>query len=182
MLEYLLGYIREVWVNNMSKKIFIGLCFVLFVFSVIFTFQSYAYFSTTVTGQGRVTFASWDFEANDSPISFTTDLGDLYPGIDKSFQVKLGAIGSDVPVNYTVTFSYPNNIPSNLKFYRDAAKQNEINLNGGTVSGVLSAGTETVITIYYDWPYGSAAEEYVPGTAWFNMTISGRQTDPSGGA
>ena len=165
-----------------NKKAFLILCIALFIFSVVFTMKTYSYFSTRVTGTGHVTFATWSFKANSEPISFTTDLGDLYPGIDKSFQLRLSAVGSEVPVNYTITFNYPNNIPANLKFYKDASKQQQINLNGGTVSGVLQAGTETVITIYYDWPYGSTAEEYVPGTAWFNMTIFGYQEDPSGGA
>ena len=166
----------------MDKKVFLIICVALFAFSIVFTIQTYSYFSTQVTGTGRVTFADWSFTANGEATSFTTDLGELYPGIDRSYQVRLSAVGSDVPVDYTVTFSYPQNIPANLKFYRDAAKQQQINLDGGTVSGSLNAGTETVITIYYDWPYGSSAEEYVPGTAWFNMTISGHQTDPSGGA
>ena len=166
----------------MNKKIFLVLCLALFAFSIVFTMRTYSYFSNRVVGSGYVTFANWSFKADDQEVSFTTDLGELYPGIDRSFQVRLSALESEVPVNYTVTFSYPNNIPANLKFYRDAAKQSQINLDGGTVSGVLQAGTETVITIYYDWPYGSSAEEYVPGNAWFNMTISGHQTDPSGGA
>ncbi len=166
----------------MTKKSFFILCLALFIFSVVFTIRTYSYFSSQVTGTGLVTFATWNFEANDEEVSFTTDLGDLYPGIDKSFQLNLSAIGSEVPVDYTITFNYPNNIPANLKFYRDAAKQSEINLNGDTVTGTLTAGTATVITIYYDWPYGSAAEEYVPGNAWFNMTVSGHQKDPSRGA
>ena len=80
-----------------------------------------------------------------------------------------------------MTFDNPHSVPANLKFYEDAAKHREISLNGGTVSGVLQAGTETVITIYYDWPYGSTAEPYVPGTAWFSMTVYGYQEDPSRG-
>lgn len=166
----------------MNKKAFFALCVALFIFSIVFTMQTYSYFSNRVTGTGHVTFATWSFKANGEDVSFTTDLGELYPGIDRSYQVRLSAIGSEVPVDYTVTFNYPNNIPANLKFYRDAAKQREINLNGDTVTGTLEAGTETVITIYYDWPYGSSAEEYVPGNAWFNMTISGHQKDPSRGA
>lgn len=143
--------------------------------------SSYAYFSSKVTGTGSITFARWSFEANDEEMSFTTDLGNLYPGIDRSFEISLSAIDSEVPVSYNVKFNYPNNIPENLRFYTDMYKQNEINLDGDTLSGVLAAGTQTVITIYYDWPYGSTAEQYVPGTAWFNMTIVGHQEDPSGG-
>ena len=165
----------------MNKKAFFVICICLFILSVAFTMRTYSYFSNRVVGSGYVTFANWSFKADDQEVSFTTDLGELYPGIDRSFQVRLSAIGSDVPVSYTITFNYPNNIPSNLKFYRDAAKQQQINLNGDTVTGSLSAGTDTVVTIYYDWPYGSSAEEYVPGTAWFNMTVSGHQTDPSRG-
>lgn len=165
----------------MKIKAFLVMCIALFVFSVVFTIETYSYFTTRVTGTGHVTLASWSFKANDETTSFTTDLGELYPGIDRTYQVRLSAVGSEVPVTYTITFSYPNNIPQNLKFYKDAAKLQEIDLDGGTVSGTLTAGTETVITIYYDWPYGSSAEEYVPGTAWFNMTVSGHQTDPSRG-
>ncbi len=165
----------------MNKKVFLLVCISLFIFSIVFTMQTYSYFSTNVTGTGSVTFANWSFKANGEDTSFTTDLGELYPGIDRSYQVRLSAIGSDVPVDYTVTFNYPNNIPANLKFYKDSAKQQEINLDGGTGTGTLNAGTETVITIYYDWPYGSSAEAYVPGNAWFNMTIVGHQKDPSRG-
>ena len=165
----------------MNKKTFLVMCIFLFIFSVAFTVETYSYFSTQVTGYGSFRLATWNFEVNDEALSFTTDLGELYPGIDRSYQVKLSAVGSEVPVDYTLTFNYPHNIPENLKFYRDAGKQLEINLNGDTVIGRLDANTETVITIYYDWPYGSSAEEYIPGDAWFNMTVSGHQTDPSRG-
>ena len=166
----------------MSKKIFAVIGVALFTFSVVFTVQTYSYFASNVTGSGYITFASWSFTANGESTSFTTDLGELYPGIDRSYQVRLSAIGSDVPVEYTVLFNYPNDIPANLKFYKDSAKQQEINLDGGSITGTLAAGTETVITIYYDWPYGSTAEDYFPGNAWFNMTISGHQKNPNEGA
>ena len=165
----------------MNRKLFLLLCASLFIFSVVFTIQTYSYFATNVTGTSTLVLANWNFEVDDENMSFTTDLGDLYPGIDRSYQMRLSAVGSDVPVEYTITFNYPHNIPSNLKFYKDSAKQQEINLNGGTVSGNLNAGTTSVITIYYDWPYGSSAEEYIPGNAWFNLTIVGLQTDPSRG-
>ena len=165
----------------MNKKVFIISSVLLFIFSIFITMQTYSYFSTTITGKGKLVFANWNFRANNSSTSFVVDLGELYPGINRSYQLRLSAVGSDVPVNYTITFNHQNNIPINLKFYEDSSKLREINLNGGTVSGVLGAGTETVITIYYDWPYGSTAEEYVPGTAWFDMTIIGHQIDPSGG-
>lgn len=165
----------------MKNKVLVGLGLFLMSMSIIISMTSYAYFTTKVTGTASVSLASWSFRANGEKMSFTTDLGNLYPGVDRSFEIELSAIDSEVPVRFNVNFNYPNNIPSNLKFYTDVYKQNEINLNGDTLSGVLSAGTKTVITIYYDWPYGSTAEENKTGNAWFNMTIVGYQEDPSGG-
>ena len=166
----------------MSKKKFIIVCILLLVASILLTMGTYSYFTTKVTGTATLVTASWSFKANGETTSFTTPLGDLYPGINRSFDIRLSAVGSEVPVVYTVRFNNPHNISSNLKFYRDSGKQSEINLSGDTVSGTLGAGAETVITIYYDWPYGSTAESYVPGDAWFNMTVSGHQKDPSEGA
>ncbi|MBQ4633954.1 MAG: hypothetical protein IJB71_01245 [Bacilli bacterium] len=167
--------------ESVKNKLFICLGVFMMFLSVILTVTTYAYYSTKVTGSAYINLAIWDFKVNGKETSFTNDLGNLYPGIDRSFQIILSAVDSEVTVNYEVKFNYPNNIPANLKFYTDMYKQNEINLDGDTLTGVLSAGTEAVITIYYDWPYGSAAEEYVPGTAWFNMTIVGYQEEPSGG-
>ncbi len=162
-----------------NKYTFIGI--VLITIGVIITMSSYAAFTSSITGTASVVFAKWDFKIDGEKMSFTTDLGNLYPGIDRSFKLSLSAINSEIPVDYTILFNYPNNIPNNLKFYSDEGKTDEINLNGDTLTGFLAAGTSEDVTIYYDWLYGSAAEEYVPGTAWFNMTIFGYQRDPSGG-
>ena len=165
----------------MKDKILTALGIVLMIGAVVLATTSYARFVSGVKGTANITLARWEFTANDKTMSFTSDLGELYPGIDKYFQVILSAENSDVDVDYKIKFNYPNNIPKNLKFYSDSAKTQEINLDGDTLSGILTAGKRTVITIYYDWPYGSAAEKYIPGTAWFNMTIDGHQKDPSGG-
>ena len=162
-----------------NKYTLIGL--LLIVAGVIFTMTSYAYFSSDITGTASLTFATWDFKVDGDKLTYTTDLGNLYPGIDRNFKIALSAENSEIPVDYTILFNYPNNIPGNLKFYADEDKKIEINLNGDTLTGLLAAGVAEDVTIYYDWPYGSAAEEYVPGTAWFNMTIFGYQKDPSGG-
>ena len=165
----------------MKDKILTALGIVLMIGAVVLATTSYARFVSGVKGTANITLARWEFTANDETMSFSSDLGELYPGIDKYFQVILSAENSDVDVDYKIKFNYPNNIPENLKFYSDSAKTQEINLDGDTLSGILTAGKRTVITIYYDWPYGSAAEKYTPGTAWFNMTIDGHQKDPSGG-
>jgi len=165
----------------MNKKVFLAICLGLFIFSLVVTYESYALFTSQVKGSATLRTARWDFLVNGERTTYTTNLGDLYPGVSNSFSMRLGAIGSEVDVEYSIKFDSPHDIPANLKLYRDAALQSEINIDGGTVSGSIQAGTETVITIYYAWPYGSAVEQYVPGEPWFNMTIIGYQKDPSGG-
>ena len=166
----------------MNKKVlFFILCLGLFLTSVFVTYRSYAAFTSGVTGTATLKTAHWSFTADGESSTFTTNLGDLHPGVENSYSVRLSAVGSDVDVDYTITFGSPHDIPANLKFYRDSAKQIEISLNGGTVSGTIQARTESVITIYFAWPYGSTVEQYVPGEPWFNMTMVGRQTDPRGG-
>ena len=166
----------------MNKKVFLAICVCLFVFSVTITFETYARYQSSVTGTATLSTAHWSFVANDVTTTFTVDLGSLYPGIDNSYDIRLSAIGSDVDVDYTITFDSAVDIPANLGFYKDSAKQLPINVNGGTVSGRVQAQTDTVITIYYEWPYGTDVEQYVPGEPEFKMTIVGRQKDPSGGA
>ncbi len=165
----------------MNKKVFFVICLGLFIFSFMFTYKSYASYRSSVTGTASVRTAHWDFIVNNMRQTFTIDLGDLYPGVENSYDVRLNAVGSDVDVHYTITFDSQHDIPANMGIYRDSTHQYEISLNGGTVTGTVQAGTENVITIYYAWPYGSAVEPYVPGEPWFNMTIVGYQEDPSRG-
>ncbi len=165
----------------MNKKVFFVICLGLFIISIFATYQSYARFTSSVTGTASLRTAHWDFVVNNESTTFTTNLGNLHPGIENSYSIRLSALGSDVDVAYTITFGSPHDIPANLKFYRDSAMQSEISLNGGTITGTVQARTDNVITIYFAWPYGSTVEQYVPGEPWFNMTIVGRQTDPSGG-
>ncbi len=166
----------------MSRKIYCVLCIILFALAIIITYTSYAYFRTEMTGTATLTAANWAFTVNDATTPFTVNLGDLYPGVDNSFQLKLSAVGSEVPVEYTIKFTDAVDAPNNLHFYRDSGKNLEVSLNDGTFTGNLSAGAETYVTIYYYWPYGNSAEPYVPGQFSFTIEINGHQKNPNEGA
>lgn len=165
----------------MNRNKFLIFCIILFAFSVFFTIRTYAAFRTTVAATGKLRTAAWSFKANGTPSSFSTDLGELFPGASGNFEVRLSAAGSDVPVEYIITFENPVNIPENLHFYQDEDKQIEIDLDGGTMAGSLPKGTERIITVFYNWPSGNEAEAVNDGLVSFDMTIVGYQENPEEG-
>lgn len=162
----------------MNKKVLLLGSLVVFLISLFLSVKTYSRYRTSATISSTLFSASWHFEANDQTTSFITDLGDLYPGINRSFDIDLSSIGSEVPVEYTITFSNPVNIPAKLIFYSDFFKHNQINLNGGTVTGEMGANTTKKVTIYYDWAF-EGAESASSGTASFNISVAGRQKNPN---
>ena len=162
----------------MNKKVLLLGSLFVFLVSLFLSVKTYSRYRTQITVSGTMFSASWHFEANDQVTSFATNLGDLYPGINRSFDINLSSVGSEVPVEYTITFSNPVNIPNKLIFYSDFFKHNQINLNGGTVTGEMGANTTKKVTIYYDWAF-EGAETAGSGTASFNLSVTGRQKNPN---
>lgn len=163
----------------MNKRVLLLIGLAFFLLSLFFSVYTHARYYTRVNVESTTMYtASWNFEVNNSPTSFTTDLGDLYPGVNRSFNLNLSSLGSDVPIDYTITFSNPRNIPGKLVFYEDSEKQHVIDLDGGTITGGMGANTNKLVTIYYDWAY-EGAEEPKTGSTTFNMTVVGIQRDPN---
>ena len=114
---------------------------------------------------------------NNQPTTFTASLGDLYPGKSGQVDLNLSAEASGLDVNAVVSFSGLTNWPANLKLYKDQAKTELITVGTTTISRTITAGHADTVTIYYDWPYGSSAEDGPSSnqTASFNITVVGTQ-------
>lgn len=142
---------------------------ILFLLGLILIMAgTYAYYQRTLTGTVTGTIATWNFKANNSASSFTVTLtptgnktanSTIAPGTSGSFSVTLSAASSALPVNYVLSFSNFNNIPTNLVFYTDSSHTTvaDIEASGYSVTGSLTAGGSATKTWYWVWPYGTAS-------------------------
>lgn len=142
---------------------------ILFLLGLILIIAgTYAYYQRTLTGTVTGTIATWNFKANNSASSFIVTLtptgnktanSTIAPGTSGSFSVTLSAASSALPVNYVLSFSNFENIPTNLVFYTDSAHTTvaDIEASGYSVTGSLAAGGSATKTWYWVWPYGTAS-------------------------
>lgn len=163
-----------------------------------------AKYTGEVTGSGAATVARWAFETDNTAVSsFNVNLSTtadettlarvngkqrIAPGTEGSFGITLTNPNSEVGVDFTVALDAIDNVPTNLKFYKDSAHTTELIPGIGTITGQLAAqdSTGVVVTIYWAWAYetenGDTADTNA-GTAnnrdlTIGLTITGVQTEP----
>lgn len=181
-----------------NKKIIIGLCVLA---AIIFAFiggNVLAKYRTEVTGQGKAEIAQWAFNVNGNSSAMDTislsktynasDLvnGKIAPGTKGAFNILVDATGSEVGVDYAVTFSDETNKPSNLKFKycgHEASSLEELQqYTLGTIFANDEVKTHT-LTIEWEWPYsGDDNLDTANGMAnldyTFNVCVVGAQYLP----
>jgi len=139
---------------------------------------TYAYYQTTLSGTVEGTITAWSFKVENSPTTFTATLGDLYPGKSGSISLGLSAEGSGLPVRAVVSFSGLSGWPAGLKLYQQAGNQGLITVGTTTITKDIAAGGTETVTIFYDWPYGTAEEgPSTSQTASVNITVVGTQIE-----
>ena len=81
-----------------------------------------------------------------------------YQGTEGAFSLKLTNKDTETGVDYSITFNETTGVPTNLKFYEDAAFQNEIDVATGKITGSLAAGDATgeTVNFYWKWAYETA--------------------------
>ena len=90
--------------------------------------QAYAKYISQVRGNGIAEIATWSFKVNGEKEQVqeirlastcnnqTLVNNKIAPGTSGSFNIKIDATGSDVGINYNITFAQEENKPQNLKF------------------------------------------------------------------
>lgn len=148
---------------------------------------TYAAFVQSSTAKSTSIVAKWRFKANKSKESFTIDLaknasnllnGKIGPGSNGSFSIELDGTGSQVDIDYSVTFANLENIPDNMKFYTDNSKKVSVNLASYKISGVMTYGAnmQKSYVIYWDWPIsGSNDTAYAGKTLQFDVLVDAVQ-------
>jgi len=149
---------------------------------------TYALYQSTPRGKAIGAIANWNFKVNDATSTFKINMntnskntvdGMLAPGSYGSFDIRLDASGTDCDVNYKVEFANMQGKPENLKFYLDEEYQQELNIPEENLTGVIEYGKNMVkvITIYWNWEYGSDKDNQniIGGEMTFDINITGSQ-------
>ena len=147
----------------------------LAVLAIGFAAGTYAYYQNTITGTASGTVLAWNCTANTKGDGeqFKISLGSLYPGSSGS---KTITIASSILADYKVTFNTFTNMGTgsnhpNLNLYKDSGFATKINASD-TIDGEVTAGGTEDVTFYYNWPYGSAKEDYNSSAPSVSVTVT----------
>ena len=157
-----------------NKKVLI-IALVLLAITLSFiggrTFSKYI---AEVNGSGTADIANWVFKVNGQEDSVqNVNLLSTYnnetlvnnkvaPGTSGSFNIVIDATGSEVGVDYNVTFLNESEKPQNLVFMYDDTKYSTIQDLQQDLSGTINANDENktrTITIDWEWQYETGDNE-----------------------
>ena len=185
-----------------KKSLLIIVLLVLVGLTTGYVASTYAKYTSTVTGSGTATVAKWAFATDNATQNITIALnptvdattlvnGKIAPGTTGSFNIALVNTNSEVGVDFSIALDSISNKPTNLKFYKDSSYTTELTPGTSTVTGQLTAGDSTGVTvpIYWRWEYETNAistndpidtqDGEAARTLTIGVTITGVQTAPS---
>jgi hypothetical protein len=183
--------------NSMKKrKKRIGLIILLLVFGLTagYVANTYAKYTAQVSGSGTATVAKWAFASDNASTNFTINLDGtidastlmndrIAPGTSGSFDIALSNANSEVGVEFTISFSNAQNVPSNLVFKQGGSV---VDITTQTITGKIAAGDTLTVPVTWEWPYYTSAADDVEDTTdgvagntmTVNTTITGVQVQP----
>ena len=174
----------------MKKDKIYGLSFLLLALTFIYI-GTYAYYMRVVEGKIKANTGAFTFDVlynnatfKEVDLASTTGVSNktvVVPGDKGSFDLVAKGTGSNVDIEYTITFN-GSSVPSNMIFYLDENKTKVLDIETNTIEGVLlTSGTmEKTHTIYWEWPYDSGRYneldyEYQDKSIEIGVSITGKQ-------
>ena len=174
----------------MKKDKIYGLSFLLLALTFIYI-GTYAYYMRVVEGKIKANTGAFTFDVlynnatfKEVDLASTTGVSNknvIVPGDKGSFDLVAKGSGSNVDIEYTITFN-GSSVPSNMIFYLDENKTKVLDIETNTIEGVLlTSGTmEKTHTIYWEWPYDSGRYneldyEYQDKSIEIGVSITGKQ-------
>lgn len=149
---------------------------------------SYSLYKSSPRGKTLGSIANWNFTVNGSSSTFAINLAtnasntqdnQIMPGSYGSFGIMLDATGTDMDVNYKITFKNLKGKPNNLNFYLDSDYTQLIELDKETISDVIKVGDNMVktVTIYWKWDYNGAGDDNISqgSILSFDIVVVGSQ-------
>lgn len=190
-----------------KKKVLIVFTILLVVIIAFIGGQAYAKYVSEVRGEGIAEVATWNFKVNGQNeqveqinLVSTCDNETLVnnkiaPGTSGSFNIIVDATGSEVGINYDISFTEENDKPQNLKFEYNGEKYDSIKELQDGLSGTINANDENkvkTLNIKWEWNFetGDNAEEIKNNDLidtkdaqtiqnyTFNVIVTGTQVEP----
>ena len=190
-----------------KKKVLIVLAILLIILLAFIGGQAYAKYVSEVRGNGIAEIATWDFKVNGESeqvdeISLASTCNNetlvdnkIAPGTTGSFNIIVDATGSDVGINYNITFTEEEDKPENLKFLYNDKEYNSIKELEEDLSGIINTNDEDkarTLNIKWEWPYqtGTNEEEIIENDLkdtkdaqtiqnyTFSVVVTGTQVEP----
>lgn len=152
----------------LNKKIIIILCIFIIVILIFVGGVVLAKHQTQETGKGVAEVAKWVFniDANSSTVKTvklansydesTLTNGKIAPGTTGSFDILIDGTGSDVGVEYKVSFANETSKPFNLNFIYENVKYNSLKDLEKKLVGTIDANDENkkrTLKINWEWQY-----------------------------
>lgn len=156
-----------------KKKAVIALCILVVMLVAFIGGQAYAKYISQVRGNGIAEIATWSFKVNGEKEQVqeirlastcnnqTLVNNKIAPGTSGSFNIKIDATGSDVGINYNITFAQEENKPQNLKFVYGGIEYSSIKELEGKLSGMIEANERDktrTINVRWQWDYETGRE------------------------
>lgn len=188
------------------KKVIISLCVLLFIVLGIIGGTVIAKYQSKIIAQGNADVAKWVFTLNGTNVSYKTIKinsnydestlvnGKVAPGTQGSFDIVIDATGSEVGVEYAVTFANERHKPTNMKFIYDNKEYDSLQAIEENLTGTIEANAtlkKVTYTINWLWDYetGNTSEiiandktdtnEGILGTCYsFDVIATGTQVTP----
>ncbi len=173
--------------RNHKKSILVVILLLLVAIATAYVGGTYAKYTESVSGNGTATVAKWDFTTDNAISNLTINFTDTYaastlvagkiaPGTSGSFAISVKNTNTETGVDFTLSLSSVQNVPTNLKFYKDSTFTTEITPGSGTITGQLAAKDSTGLSvpIYWKWNYettGGDTADTTDGKAAESLTI-----------
>lgn len=177
---------------NKNTRIFLALMSAIFGFTSILL-GTISYYGTTINGTITGKAKAFSFDVYHKSEKFTEinlyntienpsgKEGIINPGDSGDFTLTIVGTGSEVNIDYSIVFT-SSNTPSNMHFYLDENKTEEITISSYTLNGTINVGSDMTktYTIYWDWPYDSGLNNtedinYAGTSFTINVSASGKQ-------
>ncbi len=151
-----------------KKKVLISLCILLVIILGLIGGSVIAKYQSQIIAQGNVDVARWVFTLNGNSTSYKTIKinsnydastlvnGKIAPGTQGSFDIVLDATGSEVGVEYAVTFMNEKYKPTNMKFIFDNQEYDSLKAIESNLTGTIDANAtskKVTYTINWLWDY-----------------------------
>ena len=151
-----------------NKKIILAVCILAAIILAFIGGTVFAKYQSNLTGTGVADIAKWDFSVNGNGTTVQTiSLAESYdestlvngkiaPGTSGSFDIIIDAGGSDVGVDYSVSFLNETNKPTNLKFKYGNVESNTLQGLTSALTGTIDADAQTkeeLLTVEWFWDY-----------------------------